>query len=202
VARRSIRRRNDFNGGDAMGDLMATSVKDDGQEGTRIGRFLSDRGVIILKEMRPVGAMKCNHGARISVETMILTTAKSSTRISEKSFGVRFETKDANDSESLTNLDFDETEEFAKAISYFYEVSKRISSEQRDYTEATFSTKDGIQVGFYQDVDQNQLAFFRGGRVGDLLFFRTEDLPKLRTLVDQGRAHLMKKGAGAELGPD
>ena len=183
-----------------MGDLMATTGQSDGgQDGTRLGRFLADRGVIILKEMRPVGSMKCNHGAKISVETMILTTAKSSTRISDKSFGIRFETIDSDERERIANLDFDESEEFGKAVTYFFDVAKRIILEQRDYTEATFSTKDGIQVGFYQDVDQNQTAFFRVGSSGDLLFFRPEDLPKIRSLVDQTRAHLMKKGAGAEL---
>ncbi len=95
-------------------------------------------------------------------------------------------------------MDFDETEEFSNAITFIHEVSQRIANEKRDYTEATFSTKDQIQIGFYQGVDQEQKAFVRLGGLGGLCFIPVTSLPTVKKLIEAARAHLIKKGAGAE----
>jgi hypothetical protein len=182
-----------------MNDITAASDHFNSEAaGTKINRFLANRGVIIIKETKEIGTIKCAYGGKLKAETMILATAKSSTKISEKSFGIRLETTDSKEHESTALLDFDESEEFSNAITFIHEASLRIVSEKRDYTEATFNTKDHIQIGFYQSTDQTQQAFVRLGARGELIFVPITSLPTVKKLIDAARAHLIKKGAGAE----
>ncbi|MBI1831864.1 MAG: hypothetical protein HYR84_10480 [Planctomycetes bacterium] len=166
--------------------------------GTKITRFLANKGVILIKETREIGSIKCEYGAKLKADTMILATAKSSTKVSQKSFGVRLESTDSKEREDSAHLDFDESEEFSNAITFIHEAAQRIANEKRDYTEATFRTKDHIEIGFYQDVDQVQKAFVRLGGRGEIVFIPITSLPIVKKLIEAARAHLIKKGAGAE----
>lgn len=172
-----------------------TQAEDRVEGGTKIGRFLANTGVIIITETREIGTIRCEYGAKLKAETMILATAKSSTKISQKSFGIRLTTIDAKQREETAALDFEESEEFSNAITFVHEAAQRIASEKRDYTEATFTTKDGIQVGFFQTVDQDQKAFVRMGRRANHCFVTIDSLPTVKKLIEGARAHLVKKGA-------
>lgn len=183
-----------------MGELVSAAASAASEEGTKIGRFLADRGIILLKETRPIGSLRCQHGYKIEVGTIILTSTKNSTRPTRKTFGVRFDVSEGGNQGRIGSLDFDEIAEFANALAYFHAAAGRIANERRDYTEATFSTKDGIQVGFYQTVDQDQHAFFTSHPAGKAAFMSIDDLMKLKALIDQARVHLAKKGAEGEEG--
>jgi hypothetical protein len=180
---------------------VIAQIKDDRNPdggGTKINRFLANRGVIIIKEIREIGSMKCDYGVKLKAETVILATAKSSTKVSQKSFGIRLESIFSEDDEFAAYLDYDETEEFSNAITFVFEAAQRIACEKRDYTEAVFSTKDDISVGFYQDLDQDQKAFLRLGSGSRSIFMSVPFLLSVKKLVDAARAHLIKKGAGTE----
>jgi hypothetical protein len=182
-----------------MNDITTTNDKSNPEgAGTKINRFLANTGVIIIKETKEIGTIKCNHEAKLKAETMILTTAKSSTKVSRKSFGIRLEVTDSEQHKSSALLDFDESEELSNAITFIHEASQRIVTEKRDYTEATFNTKDNIQIGFYQTVDQEQQAFVQLGTRGEMIFIPVSSLPTVKKLIEAARAHLIKKGAGAE----
>src|SRR5436853_418705 len=127
---------------------------------------------------------------------MILATARSSAKVSGKTFGIRLETVDSKDRKESAVLDFDESEEFSNAITFIHEAAQRLANEKRDYTEATFSTKDSIQIGFYQTTEQEQKAFIRLGIRGDLCFLPVSSLPSLKKLIETARTHLQRKGAG------
>lgn len=178
-------------------DMIATADSTNPEQaGTRISRFLANRGVIIIKEIREIGSMRCEHQAKLKAATMILATAKSSTRVSEKDPGIRLEAIDHREDEESAHLDFDESEELSKAITFIHEAAQRIAGEKRDYTESAFGTKDEIAIGFYQDVDQAQSAFNRLSRHAKSCFLEIGSLPMLKKLVEGARAHLIKKGAG------
>ena len=181
-----------------MNDITASPGNSEDAGGTRINRFLANRGVIIIKETKDIGTIKCKYSAKLKAETMVLATAKSSTKVSQRSFGIKLESTDSKAHESSALLDFDESEEFCSAITFIHEASQRIVTEKRDYTEATFSTKDLIQIGFYQTVDQDQKAFVRLGVRGGLCFIPISSLPTVKRLIEAARDHLIKKGAGTE----
>src|SRR4051812_36045462 len=104
----------------------AISSSNSDEAGTKINRFLANKGVIIIKEMREIGSVKCEYGAKLQAGTMILATAKSSTRVSQKSYGIKLESTNSQERESSALLDFDESEEFTNAITFIYEASQRI----------------------------------------------------------------------------
>lgn len=180
-----------------MGEITAIDGEAEGA-GTKINKFLANRGVIIIRESREIGAMKCDYSAKLTAESIILATAKSSTKVSQKSFGIRLETTDSDSRTHAAHLDFDESEEFSNAITFIHEASQRIAGQQRDYTEATFSTKDQIQIGFFQNTDQSQKAFIRLTTHSGLCFIPIASLPSVKKMIEAARAHLIKKGAGAD----
>ena len=163
---------------------------------TMIGKFLAHRGIIIIKETREIGALKCEQGRRVVAETLTLATAKGSKTMLGKTFGIRLETPlDEGGSRSAV-LDYDEAEEFCHAIDFLHDAARRIAPLKTDHTEATFSTRDEVQVGFYQSTEQQQLAFIRLGDGGDFCFFQVASLPSFRRLIEAARSYLVVKGAG------
>ncbi|MCX7017273.1 MAG: hypothetical protein NTW86_32705 [Candidatus Sumerlaeota bacterium] len=172
-------------------------VQSDGAEasGTKVGRFLANRGVIIIKEIKEIGTLKCDYGSKIRVATVILTTAKGNARAQAKTFGVHLEILEDGNSKDTAFLDFDESEEFCSAITFIYEAAQRLGSERRDYTEAAFSTKDSIQIGFYQTTEGQQQAFIKLGLRGNSSFFQIASIQSFRNLIDAARTHLISEGA-------
>ena len=163
--------------------------------GTTVGKFLANRGIIIIKEIRDVGTLKCEHGAKLHAETLILSTAKSSTKIAEKTFGIRLERIMDGETEDRATLDFDEAEEFCNAVQFMVEAAQKIATGRTDYIEVCFSTKDSIQVGFYQTTDREQQAFIKLGDRAESTFLEVDSLPSFKKLVEAARSHLLQKGA-------
>ena len=180
-----------------MIEIVADS-KDQGSDRARtiIGQFLAHRGVIIIKETREIGALKCEQGRKVAAETMTLATAKGSQKMLGKTFGIRLEaTLDHGGTRSAV-LDFEEAEEFCNAIQFLYEAAQRLAPLKTDHTEATFSTKDLIQIGFYQSTEQQQLAFVQLGDRGDFCFFQVSSLLSFKKLIEAARSYLVIRGAG------
>jgi hypothetical protein len=163
---------------------------------TIIGQFLAHRGIIIIKETREIGALECEQGKKVVAETVTLATAKGSKSMLGKTFGVRLGAPLDRGGSGSAVLDFDETEEFCHAVDFLHEAARRLAPLKTDHTEATFSTRDEIQVGSYQSAEQQQLAFIRVGDLGDLCFFQVASLPAFRRLIEAARSYLALKGAG------
>ncbi len=167
---------------------------------TMIGQFLAQSGLIIIKETREIGALKCEQGKKVVAETLTLATAKGSKRMLGKTFGIRLEAPLERGGTGSAVLDFDETEEFCQAIEFLHEAAQRLAPLKTDHTEATFSTKDMIQVGFYQSTEQQQLAFIQLGDRGDFCFFQLASLLSFKRLIEAARSYLVLKGAGSSPG--
>lgn len=163
--------------------------------GTKIGQFLVNRGVIMIKEMKEIGVLKCDHGKKIQAETMILRTARSSTRIDQKTYGIKLEVLEDGDISDSALLDFDESEEFCNAIQFIFEAAQKVATQRTDYIETTFLSKDEIKVGFFQTTDQRQQAFVSLSLRGDSCFLAVQSLPAFLNLIVKARDHLLLKGA-------
>ena len=170
------------------------------QSRTMIGQFLAQSGIIIIKETREIGALKCEEGKKVLAETLTLATAKGSKKMLGKTFGIRLEATLEQGGTRSAVLDFDETEEFCQAIQFLYEAAERLAPLKVDHTEATFSTKDKIQVGFYQSTEQQQLAFVQLGDRGDFCFFQLVSLLSFKRLIEAARSYLVLKGADSRPG--
>jgi hypothetical protein len=182
-----------------MSEIVTGSDPEDqgsGRPRTNIGQFLAHRGAILIKETREIGALKCEQGKKVVAETLTVATAKGSARMLGKTFGIRLEAPLDEGGTGSAIVDFDEAEEFSNAIYFLHEAALKLAPLKTDHTEATFSTRDRIQVGFYQSTDQQQLAFIRVGDGGDLCFFPVASLPSLRRLIEAARSYLVLKGAG------
>jgi hypothetical protein len=180
-----------------MCEIVADS-EDRGSERPRtiIGQFLAHRGVIIIKETREIGALKCEQGGKVAAETLMLATARGGRQRLGKTFGIRLEAVHDDGGTQSAVLDYDETEEFCNAIQFLYEASLRLAPLKTDHTEATFSTRDLIKIGFYHSTEQKQLAFIQLGERGDFCFFQVASLLSFKRLIEAARTYLLLKGAG------
>ncbi|MCC7451202.1 MAG: hypothetical protein IT324_27575 [Anaerolineae bacterium] len=168
------------------------------ESGTEFKKSLSIRGSLLMKEMRDIGKVECKYGKIISVGTAILTILDS--RIKSKSYSIRLEQIDKNDeTEGSAFLDFDEIEEFLKALLYIDNVARKIANQDRDYTELIYSTKDNIQFGFFHN-ERNQQPFIRISAGIELAFLSFEALRTFRQQVEISRDHLVQQGAKVESG--
>jgi hypothetical protein len=163
---------------------------------TIIGRFLAHREVIIIKETREIGALKCERGRKVAAETLMLATARGTRKRLGKTFGIRLEAMHDDGGTQSAVLDYDEAEEFCNALQFLYEASLRLAPLKTDHTEATFSTRDMIKIGFYHSTEQKQLAFIQLGDRGDFCFFQVASLLSFKKLIEAARSYLLLKGAG------
>jgi len=180
-----------------MGEIMADSG-DGGSDRARTvtGQFLAQSGLIIIKETRGIGALKCEEGRKVVAETLTISMARGRKKMVGKTFGIRLEAPLEQGETRSAILDFDEAEEFCNAIQFLHEAAERLAPLRTDHTEATFSTKDMIQVGFHQSTEQQQLAFVQLGGRGDFCFFPVASLPSFKRLIEAARSYLVLKGAG------
>lgn len=74
-----------------MSEIVETAPEN---QGTSVSRFLANRGAIVVKETRPAGRLKGEHGDAVSAETVILNVVKGTKK--DTSYGLRLERSDAD----------------------------------------------------------------------------------------------------------
>jgi hypothetical protein len=166
---------------------------DDGLQGTTVGRFLANRGAIVVKETRPIGRCKGEHGDAISAQTVVLNVVKGTKK--DTSYGVRLERLDSDgDTDSAVFLDYDEIPELVSAIDFISNTATQLANQTRDYTEVSYSTKDSAKVGFYHS-NQGQLAFLTLSDHRGTTFLPVQRLGVLKQIFQDSMAHLRSCGA-------
>jgi hypothetical protein len=163
------------------------------QPATNVGRFLARRGVLVMKEFKEFGKIRCEFGPTLTITTLILAIAQSLN--ADRTFGVKLECKDSDDRTDSSLLDIDEIAEFLHAIKYIFNIAKEVRGQARDYTEFIYSTKDGVRVGFYQRVDGQQQAFIDVSPRGETIFISFDRLREVFNTIKLAREHLIEKGA-------
>lgn len=159
-----------------------------GQQGSRMRQFLAQRGVIIMKENRTVASIPTVYGNPLDVGGQVLVTVQHTER--HVSVGVKFEQAESNTHiSSEAFVDSDELDEFVGALNFILVSAQRVANDARDYTEVTYSTRDDVTIGFFQE-GLRQQAFARLGVGSPLIFIGIELLRNLCDAVVQAREHV------------
>lgn len=166
------------------------------EPGTEAGKFLAKRGHVVMKQFHQVGKVKCEYGTKLIFSTLVFAIAQG-TR-GDRTFGLKIEHESPEGLEESCLVDFDELKELLLAIKYLLELSKRMSNEKNDYTEFEYITRDYLKVGFYQDADGHQQAFFDVSPGGSMMFVDFAGLRQIFEVINKGREYLIKKGAGTD----
>jgi hypothetical protein len=158
------------------------------RDGSTIRHSLDERGVIVMKESRVITRLAATNGGALEVAGHIVVIVKNAVR--RVSVGVKFEQADTTTYVgSAAFLDSDEIEEFLSAMTFVSSSASHMAHSPRDYTEVTYSTRDNLTVGFFQEV-QKQQAFVRMGAGRSLMGLRIAELESIREAVIQARDHV------------
>ncbi len=157
------------------------------QQGSTMRKFLAERGVIMMRENRTITTVATLYGADIEVGGQILVIVKGLNR--QVMAGVKLEREDTDHQlGSAAFLDSDEIDECLGAIDFIVTSADQMAHDRRDYTEVTYSSKDDVTVGFYQD-GTNQQGFLRLGAGSSTAFMSITTLQALRVAIFDARTH-------------
>lgn len=169
--------------------------KEEEKGATKVERFLSRKGVLIVRDYHSIGSLEPRFGNPIELKAIKLYTPGE-----EKNahFGVRFE-REASErygSDSIVWLDYNEAKDVAKSLSYMKDMATKMANKSVEYTEVEFRTKGDFSVGFYQS-GTNQKAFARLSRYGSdaLAHFQMSQMQELHDLVESAVQKLQTLGA-------
>ena len=163
---------------------------------TEAARFLAKRGHVVMKQFHEIGKVKCDYGTKLTFSTLIFAIAQATT--GDRTFGLKIEHESTEGYEESCLVDFDELKELLLAIKHLLGLAKQTATERNDYTEFEYITKDYLKVGFYQDTNGHQQAFFDVAPGGSMMFLGFEDLRTVFELIKKGREYLIEKGAGID----
>lgn len=163
--------------------------------GSTVKSFLASRGLLIIKEFRPINVVKCEYGTRINLETAIISTMASATIPGKVSYGVKFEMQDTQgDEQGSAFLDLDEFDEVISALEFINKLALEMANQQRDYTEVNFVTKDDIKFGFFQS-EGRQLAFTKLQSYGNSAYLNLNMLKFVKENLEWAKSYLISRGA-------
>jgi hypothetical protein len=156
-------------------------------QGSTMRQSLAERGVIMMKENRTVANVPTLYGSPIEVDGQVLVIVKHTQR--QLVVGVKLEHPETElHIASAAFIDSDEIEEFLGAIDFIATSAGQMAHDRRDYTEVTYSTKDDVTIGFYQD-GLKQQAFVKLGVGSPLLFITMDTVRVVRAAIESARAH-------------
>jgi hypothetical protein len=163
---------------------------------TEAARFLAKRGLVVMKQFHEIGTFKCEYGTKLTFSTLVFAIAQGGK--GERTFGLRIEHENADGREESCLVDFDELKELLLAIKHLLGLAKQTATERSDYTEFEYRTKDYLKVGFFQDTNGSQQAFFDVAPGGSMMFLGFDGLRTVFELIKSGREYLIEKGAGVD----
>lgn len=164
---------------------------------TEAARFLAKRGLVVMKQFREIGMVKCEFGTKLRFSTLIFAIAQGNH--GERTFGLKIEHTSTERYEESCFVDFDELKELLLAIKHLLGLAKQTATEKSDYTEFEYRTKDYLKVGFYQDTNGRQQAFLDVAPGGSMMFLGFNELRTVFDLIKSSREYLIEKGAGVDV---
>ncbi|HEV2862691.1 MAG TPA: hypothetical protein VGX48_16875 [Pyrinomonadaceae bacterium] len=176
-----------------MSNIVLNEKRKADEPQTEAARFLARRGVLMMKEFREIGTIRCEYGKKIAIKTLVITSAVMTTGNISHSIAFDLIDEDGRESDSAF-LDFDETEEFINAFDFITTRAKQMSAEVRDYTEVIYISKDGITFGYYQSEGVQQ-PFVRLGSYSDTTFLSFQWLQSMKQALEMAKSHLISRGA-------
>lgn len=167
------------------------------ETGSNVKRFLTSRGLLIMKEFRHINDVRTEYQGKIEISTAIISSMETSTSPSRVNYGIKIEVYDLDGSvRGSAFLDFEEFDEVIAALEFIKSLSEKMLNEKRDYTEVNFITKDEIKFGFYQS-EGKQMAFMNVDNYGETTFLSIRMLDFIRQNIEFSKNYLVGRGAGA-----
>ncbi len=163
---------------------------------TDAGRFLARRGHVVMKQFHEVGTVRCEYDTKLRVSTLVFAIAQGTK--GDRTFGLKIEHETSDGREESCFVDFDELKELLLAIKHLLGLAKQTANERTDYTEFEYITRDYLKVGFYQDTNGAQRAFFDVAPGGSMMFIDFDGLRDIFEVLKKGREYLIEKGAGVD----
>ncbi|WP_126147519.1 hypothetical protein [Synechococcus elongatus] len=158
-------------------------------EGTDVQRFMAQRGAVIVKEMKDIGKIRGVYASSVKASTMIISVSKESEKDTRYAVKVERSTGGRGDGGSVL-LDFDELDEVINACDFIMSSAVDLSSQQKEYTEVTYLTRDSALFGFYQN-QQIQQSFVRVAPQDEIIPIETEKFRDLKQLLINAKEHLL-----------
>ena|SRR5256885_6932431 len=148
---------------------------------TTLQTMLERRGDMTVKEFHPVGTLSGQFDSKAKLDAVVVTAPWDST----KTFGLRIEV--GADGETETGvLDNDEAIALLRASDYIIAKAPAMARDSLDYTEVTYTSRAGVEIGFYQ-TGRQQTAYVKANQTRrGMLFFDTSKLSALRVIVASG----------------
>ena len=141
-----------------------------------------------MKESRSIAHVPAAQG-ELGIAAQIIAVVKNAKK--QVSVGVRFEQPSGPSHIGATAfVDADEIEELLAAFEFMSTTASRMATAQRDYTEVSYSTRDDVTIGFYQDGEKQQ-AFVRFGR--SHMFFGIVALSTIREAIAQAKDYVSSR---------
>ncbi len=159
---------------------------------TELGKSLNERGRLIKKEFREFAKLR-SYSTTLTINTLIFSSPRSDT--DRQSFGVKLDQEAEDSYDESAFLDFDEMEELLRAIKFLYENAIEKEGQRGEYTEYIYSTRDDVQVGFLQEQDGKQTAFFDVEPGGSMMFLSFEQLREVFDGLKLAYQYLLDRGA-------
>lgn len=163
---------------------------------TDAAKFLAKRGHVVMKQFHEIGKFKCDYGTKLTFSTLIFAIAQGTK--GDRTFGLKIEHETKDGLEESCLIDFDELKELLLAIKHLFELAPRTLEELSDYSEFEYVTRDALKVGFYQEPNGRQQAFFDVSPGGSMMFLSFDQLREVFALIKQGREYLIEKGASRD----
>ncbi len=167
----------------AIADMTAT-------ETSRITEFISQRGVLIVKEFHEIGTANGKLGTKLKFTVLKLTDTSDMSIMR----GLKIEASSTGrygDDVSTAFLDVEEVESLVSALRYMLSVKQQIG-DIRDYpyTEYTFNAKESFSIGFY--ISENRYSgYAKAGSVSPTsVFFEYDSLQSILTQIEACRSKI------------
>ena len=153
-------------------------------ESTKLKSIMLRKGVLSKRDFTKIGKVECDFLANIGVELIKFTTLKG--KDISVSFGVKLEASKDDEDDKSALLDMDEVPDFMSAIHIVTEAKAKLVTEKYDYSEMTYSTKDGVRVGLYKTEGRVQFFIHVDGRT---VFLNADAINEILSLMNlaQGR---------------
>lgn len=178
-----------------MSEIRKFAPKQD-EPATEAGKFLAKRGLVVMKQFHEIGKVKCDYGTKLTFSTLIFAVAQGTK--GDRTFGLKIEHESNEGFAESCLVDFEELKELLLAIKHLLGLAKQVATERNDYTEFEYLTKDHLKVGFYQDTNGHQQAFFDVAPGGSMMFLGFDDMRTIFELIKSGREYLIDRGAGVD----
>ena len=158
----------------------------------KIQQFHKKAGKVVLIEYAELGKLESSVNESVKFETCYSSYVAEKSKF-VKALRLTTERKNSSTSGGVFFIDFDELQDLSGAINTMVTFSTKSSDEERPFSDITYRTHDGFEIGFTH-IGKEQSGYFKmSPNSSDYASLRIELLSAFKQLVDKGIAKLKVK---------